>query len=450
MNFLPEVFSNNSAMVGGELVIGGCRASALAKEFGTPLFVIDEADFKSRIMGWKNALNSNFGESAGEVYYASKSFISVEVAKWIVEAGIGIDVCTGGELAVALAANFPADRIEVHGNNKSEEEIRAAIEVGVAKIVVDSMQEIERVDRLAKAANKIAKVLLRITPGVEAHTHEAISTAHEDVKFGFSIASGAAWKAIVATKAAANLSLEGLHCHIGSQIFENEGFILATTRLLELSAKFRDEFKVELSELDLGGGYGIAYLAGDKTFDPNQVMAALAELVRKECNRHNLKVPKISIEPGRAIAGPTTTTLYEVGTTKDVELDGGKTRRYIAVDGGMSDNIRPGLYGAKYSALLANRTSSAVEINSRLVGKHCESGDIIIRDIDLPSDIGPGDILAIPATGAYGRSMASNYNHMMKPPVISVANGTARTILRRETEADLLALDVVEAPRTIK
>ena len=437
-------------MVNGELVIGGCKASSLAKEFGTPLFVIDETDFKSRIMGWKSALNSNFGNSAGEVYYASKSFVSVEVAKWISEAGIGIDVCTGGELAVALAANFPADRIEVHGNNKSEEEIRAAIEVGVAKIVIDSMQEIERVDRIAKAANKVQKVLLRITPGVEAHTHEAISTAHEDVKFGFSIASGAAWKAINAAQSAANISLEGLHCHIGSQIFENEGFILATKRLLELSAKFRDEFKSELLELDLGGGYGIAYLAGDKTFDPNQVMAALAELVKSECNRHNLKVPKISIEPGRAIAGPTTTTLYEVGTTKDVELDGGKTRRYIAVDGGMSDNIRPGLYGAKYSALLANRTSSATAINSRLVGKHCESGDIIIRDIGLPSDIAPGDILAIPATGAYGRSMASNYNHMLKPAVISVANGSARTILRRETEADLLALDVVEAPRTIK
>ena len=437
-------------MVNGELVIGGCRASALAKEFGTPLFVIDESDFKSRIIGWKNALNSNFGESAGEVYYASKSFVSVEVAKWIAEAGIGIDVCTGGELAVALAAKFPTNRIEVHGNNKSEEEIRVAIEVGVAKIVVDSMQEIERVDRLAKAANKVQKVLLRITPGVEAHTHEAISTAHEDVKFGFSIASGAAWKAILATQSAANLSLEGLHCHIGSQIFENEGFILATTKLLELSAKFRDEFKSELTELDLGGGYGIAYLAGDKTFDPDQVMAALAKLVKSECSRHNLKVPKISIEPGRAIAGPTTTTLYEVGTTKDVELDGGKTRRYIAVDGGMSDNIRPGLYGAKYSALLANRTSSASAITSRLVGKHCETGDIIIRDIDLPSDIAPGDILAIPATGAYGRSMASNYNHMMKPPVISVVNGAARTILRRETEADLLALDVVEAPRTIK
>jgi len=449
MNFLPEVFSINSAMVAGELVIGGCKSTSLAKEFGTPLFVIDEGDFKSRINGWKSALTNNFGASAGQVYYASKSFISVEVAKWILEADIGIDVCTGGELAVALAAKFPADRIEVHGNNKSEAEISRAISVGVAKIVIDSMQEIERVDRLAKAAGKVVKVLLRITPGVEAHTHEAISTAHEDVKFGFSIASGAASKAIAAAEAASNISLEGLHCHIGSQIFENEGFILATTRLIEVAAKFRDEFNRELAELDLGGGYGIAYVAGDTTFDPDKVMAALAQLVKSECARHNLKVPKISIEPGRAIAGPTTTTLYEVGTTKDVELDGGKSRRYIAVDGGMSDNVRPALYGAEYCALLANRTSNSALINSRIVGKHCESGDIVIREIALPSDIGPGDLLAIPATGAYGRSMASNYNHMLKPAVIAVANGSARVILRREIEADLLALDVVEAPRSI-
>ena len=450
MNFLPEVFSINSAMINGELVIGGCKSTSLAKEFGTPLFVIDEEDFKSRINGWKNALANNFGTSAGQVYYASKSFVSVEVAKWINEAGIGIDVCTGGELAVALAANFPADRIEVHGNNKSEAEISKAISIGVAKIVIDSMQEIERVDRLAKAAGKVVKVLLRITPGVEAHTHEAISTAHEDVKFGFSIASGSAMRAIAATEAASNISLEGLHCHIGSQIFENEGFILATTRLIEVAAKFRDEFKRELAELDLGGGYGIAYVAGDKTFEPEKVMAALAQLVKSECSRHNLAIPKISIEPGRAIAGPTTTTLYEVGTTKDVELDGGKSRRYIAVDGGMSDNVRPALYGAEYSAILANRTSGDTPISSRLVGKHCESGDIIIRDIALPGDIGPGDLLAIPATGAYGRSMASNYNHMLKPAVIAVTNGSARVILRRETEADLLALDVLEAPRNIK
>jgi diaminopimelate decarboxylase len=449
MNFLPDVFSINSAVIAGELVIGGCKSTSLAKEFGTPLFVIDEGDFKSRINSWKNALDKNFGSSAGQVYYASKSFLSVEVAKWINDAGIGIDVCTGGELAVALAAKFPADRIEVHGNNKSEAEIAKAISVGVAKIVIDSMQEIERVNRLAKAAGKVQRVFLRITPGVEAHTHEAISTAHEDVKFGFSIASGSAWKAISEVESVANLSLEGLHCHIGSQIFENEGFILATSRLIELAAKFRDQFNRELSELDVGGGYGIAYVDGDVTFDPDKAMSALADLVKNQCAIHSIKVPMISIEPGRAISGPTTTTLYEVGTTKDVVLDGGKTRRYIAVDGGMSDNVRPALYGAEYSAILANRTSTIAPVDSRLVGKHCESGDIIIREIGLPADIAPGDLIAIPATGAYGRSMASNYNHMLKPAVIAVANGSARVILRREIEADLLALDVVEAPRTI-
>ena len=441
MSFIPEVFSIKSEMVAGELVIGGCKSTSLAREFGTPLFVIDEADFKFRLNGWKNALADNFGANAGQVYYASKSFISVEVAKWIAESGIGIDVCTGGELAVALAANFPVDRIEVHGNNKSEAEIAKAISVGVSKIVIDSTYEIERVNRLAAAAGKVQKVLLRITPGVDAHTLEAISTAHEDVKFGFSIASGAAWKAIADVEAASNLALEGLHCHIGSQIFESDGFILATTRLIELAAKFQSEFSRELAELDLGGGYGIAYLAGDKTFDPNEVMSELAQLVSKECVRHGLKIPKISIEPGRAIAGPTTTTLYEVGTIKDVELDGGAKRRYIAVDGGMSDNIRTALYDASYTIELASRTSSADLMLVRVVGKHCESGDIVVRDAYLPSDLVPGDLLAVAATGAYCRSLASNYNYLPKPAVVGVRDGKTSVVLRRETLDDLLALD---------
>jgi len=449
MTFLPENFSTNSKLVNGELVIGGCTATALAKEFSTPLFVIDEADFKLRLNAWKSALHRHFGEQAGQVYYASKSFISVEVAKWILDSGIGIDVCTGGELAVALAANFDPARIEVHGNNKSESEIARAIEVGVSKIVVDSHQEIERVNRLAKAAGKNQSVLIRVTPGVEAHTHEFISTAHEDVKFGFSIASGDAWKAIESVEAASNLTLLGVHCHIGSQIFESDGFDAAATRLIELLAKFSSHFNRQLPELDLGGGYGIAYLPNESTYDPDLAMSALAAQVKAECKKQNISIPLVSIEPGRAISGPTTTTLYEVGTTKTVNLDGGTTRRYIAVDGGMSDNIRPALYSAEYFAILANRTSKASGISSRLVGKHCESGDILIREIDLPSDVTPGDLIAIPATGAYGRSMASNYNHMMKPAVVAVIDGTARIIVRRENEKDLLALDVVQAPKKL-
>jgi diaminopimelate decarboxylase len=444
MNFLPEVFSNNSAMANGELVIGGCKATSLAKEFGTPLFVIDENDFRSRIMGWKTALNSNFGSSAGEVYYASKSFVSVEVAKWISEAGIGIDVCTGCELAVALAANFPANRIEVHGNNKSLSEIDRAVSVGVKTIVMDSLHEIDRVAAIARKHKKVQGVMLRLTPGIQAHTHESISTAHEDVKFGFSIASGAAWAAVESVLSHPELELRGFHSHIGSQIFGTESFQLAADRLIALLGKYRDAYGKELPELDLGGGYGIAYLPEDETLEPGEVMPALRSAVTAACEKHRLAIPTISIEPGRAIVGPTTFTLYEVGTTKEVVLEGGATRRYISVDGGMSDNIRPSLYDAQYHAVIAQRASSAKSISSRVVGKHCETGDIVIRDIALPSDIAPGDLIAIPATGAYGRSMASNYNHVPRPPVVAVNNGKARVIVRRENEEDLLALDVKE------
>jgi len=442
-------WSNNAKFVNGKLEIAGCSVLALAKEFGTPLFVIDEADFYGRAKAWQSALNSGFGESAGMVYYAAKAFIAVEIAKWVNEVGIGLDVCTGGELDVALAAGFPTSKIELHGNNKSEVEIAKAIEVGVATIVVDSLQELARVSKIASAANKVQAILLRLTPGVEAHTHEAISTAHEDVKFGFSIASGAAWNAVVAAQNAAHLKLKGFHCHIGSQIFKSEGFELAADRLISLLAKYRDEFKEELPELDLGGGYGIAYLENEITLDPAETMAHLANVVKKSCEANKLKVPRISIEPGRAIVGPTTATIYEVGTTKEVRLESGDVRWYVSVDGGMSDNIRPALYGAEYSVALANRSSNASLRNSRVVGKHCETGDILIREVKLASDIEPGDLLAIPATGAYGRSMASNYNHMARPAVISVINGTARTILRRETTTDLLALDIEEDARTM-
>ena len=447
--FAPEVFSMNSEFEGLELNLGGCNATSLAREFGTPLFVIDEPDFKFRAQAWKEALEESFEGSAGMVFYAAKAFISVEVAKWINDCGIGLDVCTGGELAVALAANFPAERIELHGNNKSEAEISKAIAVGVRAIVVDSFYEIERVARLAAEEGKIQKVLLRLTAGIEAHTHEFIATAHEDVKFGFSIASGAAWKAVEEVQQRASLRLAGFHSHIGSQIFSTEGFAIAASRLVALLAKYRDHFNSELPELDLGGGYGIAYLPGETSVDPLEILRELSHVVRSECAKHQLACPLVSIEPGRAIVGPTTTTIYSVGTTKNVQLDNGKNRRYIAVDGGMSDNIRTALYQAEYFAILANRVSTDDLISSRIVGKHCESGDIVIREIELHGDISPGDLLAVPATGAYGRSMASNYNHVPRPAVVAVKNGKARLLVRRETEADLLALDVVEPERSI-
>ena len=433
---------SSSVTTGAELSIAGMTAQTLAKEFGTPTFFIDEADFRERALAWDKALKDAFGSHAGTVYYASKAFICTEVARWIKEIGIGIDVSTGGEMAVALAGSIDPAKIEVHGNNKSLGEIEKAISVGVESIVIDSLYEIERVADAAKKAGKVQRVLLRITPGIQAHTHESIATAHEDVKFGFSIASGAAWAAITAVRTHSSLELRGVHAHIGSQIFGYKSFEILSERLIALLAQYRDEFKSELPELDLGGGYGIAYLPGDETVDPVEAMNALAAAVTKKCATHKLQIPRVSIEPGRAIVGPTMFTLYEVGTVKDVTLENGTHRRYISVDGGMSDNIRPSLYGAEYTTILANRTSTAARVSSRLVGKHCETGDIVIREIDLPDDIVPGDLLAVPATGAYGRSMASNYNHVPRPPVVAVKDGKARVIVRRETEADLLRLDI--------
>jgi diaminopimelate decarboxylase len=378
------------------------------------------------------------------VYYAAKAFICTDVARWIKEEGIGIDVCTGGELAVALAGGIDPKKIEVHGNNKSVAEIERAVQVGVKTIVIDSLFEIERVAAAATKHGVRQAVMLRLTPGVEAHTHESISTAHEDVKFGFSIASGAASVAVTEVLSHGSLELLGFHCHVGSQIFGTDSFELAATRIIALMAECKSKHGIELPELDLGGGYAIAYMPGDVTVEPEDVLPALSAVVKRECAAAGLALPIISIEPGRNIVGPTTFTLYEVGTVKDVVLEDGRTRRYISVDGGMSDNIRPSLYGAEYSAVLADRDSTASHVLSRVVGKHCETGDIVIRDIELPSDIAPGDLLATPATGAYGRSMASNYNHVPRPPVVAIKNGKARVIVRRENEADLLALDVKE------
>lgn len=442
MNHMSGVWSSKISFPNGLLHLDGISATALASDFGTPTFFLDEFDFRRRAISWKTSLEKSFGAYAGSVYYAGKAFICVEVAKWVEQSGIGLDVCTGGELAVALAANFPPAKIQVHGNNKSVEEIDRAVEVGVGTIVIDSLYEIERVATAARKNGKIQPVLLRLTPGIEAHTHESIATAHEDVKFGFSIASGAAWQAIVEVRKYPEIELRGFHSHIGSQIFSHLAFGIAADRLITLLAKYRDEFGTELPELDLGGGYGIAYLPEDVELAPDDLLPWLFEAVERACLKSNLAIPQVSIEPGRSIVGPAMFTLYEVGTCKDVVLESGQTRKYISVDGGMSENIRTALYGAEYTAVIANRVSNSTNVLSRVVGKHCETGDIVIRDIHLASDLQPGDLIATPATGAYGRSMASNYNHVPRPPVVAVFNGAARVILRRETFADLLDLDV--------
>ncbi len=441
----PKIWPKTATRREGVIRIGDCSVKAIAAKYGTPIFVLDELDLLERATYWRDQLQGVFGEKSHQVYFAAKSFISVEVAKLIAEIGIGIDVCTGGELAVARAANFPGERIEMHGNNKSEAEIASAIDYRVATIVVDSLQEITRIARIAHEKGRVQGVMIRLNPGVEAHTHEFIKTAHEDVKFGFSIASGAAWDAIMEISKHETLKLVGVHTHIGSQIFSDEAFRETAVRLLGFLARYKAEFGVELPELNIGGGVGIAYTDADEPISAAQLLTSLKKVIASECNKLGLNFPQISVEPGRAIIGPSMVTIYRVGTTKEVRLEDGKTRLYVSVDGGMSDNIRPALYSADYSIALANRESTTQLRDCRIVGKHCESGDIIIDSVELASDIAPGDLLVVPATGAYGRSMASNYNHQPRPGVISVANGAARTILRTETERDLLALDVVEA-----
>ena len=426
---------------GGALSVGGVDVRELAAAHGTPAYLLDEADFRARAAGFRDAFAAAFPQGA-DVFYAGKAFLCTEVARWIAADGLGLDVCTGGELAVALRAGVPPGRVALHGNNKSDDELRRALGAGVGRVVVDSLDEVERLAALAGAVGVRAPVLLRVTVGVEAHTHEYIATAHEDQKFGLSIAGGVAADAVRRVLARPELELLGLHSHIGSQIFDTEAFEVATRRALRLHAQVAREHGVRLPELGLGGGFGIAYTSEHDPLPPVALAGQLAAIVLAECSALGVPVPRVSVEPGRAIAGPSTLTLYEVGTVKEVQLDQGARRRYVSVDGGMSDNIRTALYDADYSCTLASRASAAPPVLVRVVGKHCESGDVVVRDEFLPGDVGRGDLLAVPGTGAYCRSMASSYNHVPRPPVVAVRDGQARVIVRRETEADLLAYDL--------
>ncbi len=426
------------------LVVAGVGVAELAAEHGTPAYVLDEADFRARATAFTTAFDEAFAPLCGgaDVYYAAKAFTCTAVARWLREDGLRYDGCTWGELAVALRAGFPGEALLFHGNNKSVPEIERAVGAGVGRIVLDSLAEVERVAAAARRAGVRQGVMLRVTVGVEAHTHSYIATAHEDQKFGLSLAGGDAERAVAAVLARPELELRGLHSHIGSQIFDVSGFEVAARRLLGLHAAVAARHGVALPEIDLGGGFGVAYTAGQRPLAPTQLAEGMAAVVGASCRDLGVAVPRVSIEPGRAIAGPSTFTLYTVGTVKDVELDGGARRCYVAVDGGMSDNVRTALYDADYSATLASRSSSAPPVLSRVVGKHCESGDVVVKDEFLPGDVAPGDLLAVPGTGAYCRSMASQYNHVPRPPVVAVRDGAARVLVRRETEDDLLALDV--------
>ena len=434
----PAIWPRSARRDGGVLTVGGMDVRELAGTYGTPLLLCDEADFRSRCSDYRDA----FGADAG-VFYAAKAFCSRAALRWVSDEGLGVDVCTGGELEVALAADVPPDMITMHGNNKSLAELTRAVQVGVGHIVLDSFEEIARLafvvdpDGMSQPARR-PRVLVRATTGVEAHTHEFMATAHDDQKFGFSLASGAADEAVRRVLACPDLELAGLHSHIGSQIFDTAGFEVAAHRVLELAVRIRDEHGAEIDELDLGGGFGIAYTDEDSAPEVKELAQSIRDIVDRQCRAAGLSRPRLTVEPGRGIAGPGTITIYEVGTIKDV--DG--LRTYVSVDGGMSDNIRTALYDATYTCALASRASDAPPMLTRVVGKHCESGDILVRHAYLPSDLAPGDLLAVAATGAYCRSISSNYNHVPRPPVVAVRDGQARPIVRRETLDDLLRLDV--------
>ncbi len=416
----------------GGVEVGGVDLRDLLAEHNSPAYVLDEQDFRHRARAFKTAFSDY------DVFYAGKAFLCTAVARWVQEEGLNLDVCSSGELTVALRAGVDPRRIGYHGNNKTYPELRRAVHAGVGRIIVDSFQEI---DRLVEIGGEQA-VMIRVTAGVEAHTHEYIATAHEDQKFGFSITNGDAWQAIQQVQEAEGLTLLGLHSHIGSQIFDSSGFEVAARRVLALHHRVSEELGVTLPELDLGGGFGIASTTPDDPSDPAQLAAALSKIVEHECRALGIPEPHLSIEPGRAIVGPSVCTVYTVGTVKQVALDGGAVRTYVSVDGGMSDNIRTALYGADYSCTIANRRSEAPPTIARVVGKHCEAGDIVVMDEFLPADVEPGDLIAVPGTGAYCRSMASNYNHALRPPVIAVREGGTQVLLRRETEDDLLATDM--------
>lgn len=414
----------------GEVALGGVPLAELADRFGTPAYVLDEDEVRARARAWRAAL-----PGAG-IAYAGKAFLCRAMVRWIDEEGLDLDVCSAGELDLAVHAGFPAERVVLHGNAKSPADLRAALRFGVGRIVLDSAGEIARLAALIPAGTR-QRVLLRVVPGVAAGAHAAVRTGVEGQKFGLPIAGGEAEEAVVRILGQPRLELVGLHCHLGSQITSTDPYTTAVRKLVELLARLRDRHGVTLPELDLGGGFGIAYRPGDPAVDP----AAYADRVTAElalrCAHAELPVPRLTVEPGRWIAGPAGVALYRVLAVKTT---GGRT--FVAVDGGMSDNPRPALYGARYTVHLVNRSSLAPARAVTVVGRHCEAGDVLAEDVALPADLRPGDLLAVPAAGAYHLSMASAYNHVGRPPVAAVSGGRARLVVRRETLEDLRSRDV--------
>jgi len=418
----------------GHLEIGGCDTVKLAEQFGTPLYVFDEAVIRRNARALRESFAAHLPRS--EVIYAGKSFLTTAMCKIVEQEGLGLDVVSGGELYTALKAGFPPERVYFHGNNKSEDEIRLALKAGVGRLVVDNFLELEMLREAARSLKTRARVLLRITPGIEAHTHDYVRTGQIDSKFGFTLSNGQALAAVRQAAAAPELHLMGLHCHIGSQIFEVEPFAVAARVMIGFMGEVKEEAGKILRELDLGGGFGITYTHGDRPPELSRYAAAIARAVTEACQETGLPVPKIMVEPGRSITGPAGTTLYTIGSIKEIP----GVRTYLAVDGGMGDNPRTALYGAKYEAVVANKADLEPDRVVSVAGKCCESGDMLIWDVCL-ADPRPGDILAVFCTGAYNYSMASNYNRLPRPAAVLVNEGEADLILERESYEDLVSHD---------
>lgn len=429
----------------GGVVVGGVALTDLVQRHGTPLYVLDEAEARDRAARVVAAFGTAARGVRTHAYYAAKAFLSADVARWMRDAGLRIDVATGGELALALAAGVPAASLGLHGNDKSDDELATAVEAGAGSIVLDSAEEVGRVADAARRAGRVQAVRLRVNSGVHASTHEYLATAREDQKFGIALTQVPG--VVAAIRARPELRFLGLHSHIGSQILGVGGFAEAARRLL---AVHRDLLAGgPVPELNLGGGFGIAYTADQEAVPIEELAAGIVGALQEACADLGIPLPDLAFEPGRWIVGPAGVTVYTAGTVKDVELatpvPGGApataVRRYISVDGGMSDNARTALYGAEYTVRLANRVSSADPVLVRVVGRHCESGDVVVQADLLPADAGRGDLLAVPATGAYHHSLASNYNLIARPPVVAVADGAERVLITRETLADLFARD---------
>lgn len=419
----------------GHLTIGGVDAVELADTYGTPLFVYDVTLIRERAQGFLGTFK-DLGVKA-QVAYASKAFSSVAMYQLVAQEGLSLDVVSGGELFTALKAGFPAEKIHFHGNNKSAAEIEMAFDAKIGCIVVDNFYEISLVKSIAESRGQEMDVLLRVTPGIEAHTHDYITTGQEDSKFGFDLKNGQADEAFQKLMDHRYIRVLGLHCHIGSQIFETTAFKFAAEALIQKMIDWKNSYDHTSTVLNLGGGFGIRYTEEDQPLNPSVYVEEMVAIVRELSERSSYPLPEIWIEPGRSLVGDAGTTLYTVGSNKTVPA----VRQYLAVDGGMSDNIRPALYGAKYDAAIANKLEEPKSFNYTIAGKCCESGDKLIEQIALPEAV-PGDVLAVFCTGAYGYSMASNYNRLPRPAVVFVENGHHQLVIRRETYEDLLTNDL--------